>query len=102
MRLTMKKLKTSSPRDLPPHMKYMPPVGRVKGVYGAQNGITIVSPKKQVYDNAINIREGRDALCIECSTPTDTRETGWVDGAPVVEQVCPKCKTVHVPVIIQL
>ena len=84
------------------HLEHLPKVGTVKGVYGAQSGSRIVQPKGHNYYNAINIREGRLALCRECSTPTDTRETGWVDGAPIVEQVCPSCGTVYIPIVIEL
>jgi len=84
------------------HLKYLPKVGTVKGVYGAQRCMAVIHPKPQKYYNAIAISDSKLALCRKCSTPTDSRETGWVDGAPVIEQICPHCSTVYVPVVIEL
>ena len=95
-----KNMKTSLMRG--GHREDLAPEGRVKGVYGAQNGITIIHTKRQAYYNAINIREGRARLCRVCDTPTDRRETGWADGAPIVEQVCPHCGVVYEEIVIQL
>ena len=79
----------------------LPSEGKSKGVYGAQNGITIMFPKKDAYRNAIAINVGKQHLCV-CGTPTDHREVGWVDGAPVMRYICPMCGTEHHPVVIEL
>ena len=84
------------------HMEDMPTVGSVKGVYGAQNGMATQFPKKSTYMNAIAISIGKDHLCRECKTPTDYRETGWSNGAPVMQYICPHCGVEYHPVVIEL
>jgi len=88
--------------DVRPHLDDLPTHGKTMGVRGAQNGMATQFPKKQTYMNAIAISEGKDHLCRECKTPTDRRETGWSNGAPVVQYICPHCGVEYHPVVIQL
>jgi len=88
--------------DARPHLDDLPTQGRIMGVRGSQNGMATQFPKKSTYMNAIAISIGKDHLCRECKTPTDYRETGWSNGAPVMQYICPHCGIEYHPVVIEL